>query len=231
VDLSGRAARRLNEALALEGRARLHGGQALASMQTTTQPSAVELLPDSGIATYDFGEGDSAYSKLSSREVLVRSGPPIVLFHESWGLGKPTPLGYDFIFTRVGGWISPDGSTGELDLPGGLDLLLPYWPKPMFVLGTFVLNITGRSLDAELLRTPTPAPTPGRNPILTATEGVNVLSVDPTTRTFLIQVPALALTEAFAATLNETFMKSAPAESILVAGDRLGRMSLSLIAR
>lgn len=234
IDLSGSAARRLNQALDLEGRARLHGGEPFGSMHTTTQPSEVQLLPGSGYAELALEKGESGFDKLAPRGTFYGAIRPALLYHTSFWNPGPAPWYFYFTFPAVGGWIAPDGSRGEIELPGGLTVERAYQSSPVVRLERIVVNLGTGYVDADASREPAPLPTTGRAPVLIATERPTA-TVDQAERKFTIHVPPTMLTANLAASLNETFLASPPPpspESLLSAGDGLGEgLSITAVAR
>lgn len=234
VDLSGAAARKLNEVLHLDGRARLRGGQSFGSLAATTQPGAVELNPSSSDGSLATAEGYVAFDKLRAREAFFGRLVPLIPHYSYFPTYNGLPTAVTFYIPSVSGWIAPDGSSGEVELAGGI--ALEGWsrsPKPIVRVQRIVLNLADKTLSADLSREPVPLSVAGRTPILTATEGVSV-EVDAAARTFSIHAPTLALSAAFAGALNETFQASPPPpspEAILTAGDPLGDTRFKVVAR
>jgi hypothetical protein len=206
IELSSKAATRLDKKLGLKGV--FEEGQLLGSSLTNAQPETV-TIKEGGRAELTLAPEFAA--KLSSLFVAVN--PVFPAEH----------LGAPFTLRVTDGQIAPDASSGTLETAGSLELIQQDGGQAFFRELAPELGLASTRSEYQFIAS---AISPG--PVVTGPLlglGAGTVVSGPKARTIAMTGAPLALTDATAQSLNETFAKPQNKTDVFSAGEDLGTLS------
>jgi hypothetical protein len=228
LSLTEKATRRISNRLGLRGSKRLNPGRALSNLYSTAQPETVTVLPKGSSATLKLSA--AAIEKFVAKGVKEAEGITAIA-----PATEPKPT--SFQLPVKAGTLALDAGMGALETTGGLQVLKEGESfSPTLRLRNVSIDFTQRAATAELELLPKPPfPGPaGRSAVVSVTLPPDSVTVDPVSRTIVIQGPEARLQAGTASTLNDVFNQPAPPpppSSNFVVGDPLGTFSLTLQAQ
>jgi hypothetical protein len=206
--LSPKLITRLAKKLRIRGA--LEAGQRLGSATTVAAPETVKVVARNRASL----TLDPAFAaKLDSLFVAVN---PIF----------PAEHPGDFTLPIAKGRVAPDGSTGTVFTGGSLELLQLGGGQVFWAEAAFDLGAGEFSAEVEVLPSPPYAGQAGRGGMAGLDLRAARISPQPRTRTIAIEGARLLLSAGAAATFNEVFAKPQGKDSVFVAGETVGSVSL-----
>ena len=137
-------------------------------------------------------------------------------------------LGAPFTLRVTDGQIAPDASSGILETAGALELIQQDGGQAFFRELAPELGLGSTRSEYQFIASPT---SPG--PTLTGPLfglGVGTVVSEPKARTISLAGAPLALTDATAQALNETFAKPQGKTNVFQSGEALGTLSFNVVA-
>jgi hypothetical protein len=207
IRLTAKFATRLSKRLRLRGV--FKEGMLFGSAVTRVNPATVTVLGQ-GAVQLDVDAGMAA--KLDDLHVAFN---PIF----------PAERRGSFTLPIFGGELSPDFSSGFLQLQGGLELL--QLGGGQVVWRESVLDLSGQALSPEVEVKPSPpyAGKVGQQAVAALNLGAGAPSASSESRTLAVNGAALTLSAATAALFNEVFAKPQDRENVFAPGETFGRIS------
>ena len=223
LTLTQNAANRISNKLGLQGSQRINQ-RVMSNEFNITEPSTLTLLAQNE-ATFE--ASPITLKKLSEKGVAPSGFNPIAPAKQSKIV--------NFTFPITGGTITPDGSSGQVNTVGGVEILKKgKVTSPQMRITNAVLELKQKTLTVELELLPTPGAV-GRSTIAELVFPTGSFQTNPTTRQLTIQKLEAKLQPTAATTLNTLFNQgdtpAPPASSEFAAGELFGTFSMTLQAQ